>query len=622
MADGPIYYAEPAGSISYNGVVLNPTAQYSLTSLCVMDDANRTYKYTEYTIQGKFVIFGDEGSAVTETICSNKMQEIRDKLNQPGKALLLSNIGFGSGDINGTSRTAIKDVNFGPKPEVMNYGPFGSTAWEVIWNCKYYVTEPDTANANSILALNYDLSFTHDARGLTTINISGHYQIPLSAADYKVNLSDPRRSQLECKVDKFMDQLTVKIPEDFRLGEHTHSYNATRNRCDFAYQIIEADGEAYPPGIVWADIDEDWENAEPQSFSGWNGSIRGELEVAKGYPTTTAARKFLDIFVQRLTYIRGQVNNRHGGGKSTPAVLPIRFSFGCKRFTRKYRFSAEYSVIGCIPDFIKASGIWQPLGTSHADWVASMVEVQNNRGVSKVKPGVEIILNTGNVGQNQKYPITFSSTKPIDAGDSSTLTFDCAGINEQNSYLDYENHVRVVRQASVSISKYAQSPGNSEGTDFQNGNSSPGSFGSSQTAKILETIVDAANFFNPVQRAIDSVGTAISTQFSSTASPNSNGSGKPDTIEYTGTTTDYLVMSGKALRIKYPPQAPTITKIASSTAALIEEQVEAPSVIGMIGDCAVYSMRWAKVYYVPGGFVGKELSKTTPAGWACLQPFG
>jgi hypothetical protein len=620
-----IYQTVQAGTVKYNGLELNPTVQYSLEARIVMDDAERAYKHTEYTLHGKFVIFGDtdEGSQTTyaESTTAQKMVEVRNLLSQPGKRLQLTNIGFGAVDINGKTAPITNDVSFGPKPDVLEFAPFGALAWEVIWSCRYCVTEPTRSTSSSLLALNYEMGFSHDMRGITTINVNGHYQVPLSLSGYALGTGGLLSSSTN-PADAYLDHLSIQIPEDFRLGEKTHTFNAARNRVEFTYQLIELDGEAFPPGIVWADIDEDWENSEPQSFSGWNGSIRGELEVAKGYPTTTAARKFLDIFVSRLNYIRGQVTQKHGGGKDSPVILPVRFSFGCKRFTRKYRFAAEYVVLGCIPDFIGGSGIWQPLGTKHNEWITSMAEVNGNRGVSKVKPGIDIILNTGNSAATRSHKIDFKTTKPQDTSPVNTLTFDCSGINEHNSYLAYENNVRVVKEASYSISKYAQTPGNREaaGTGFVLDNQ-PTSAGSSDAAKLVERIANSGNIFGQAAKAVDAVGTALTTYFAGSAVP-ATGSGNPDVVEYTGISSDYIVMSGKAMRLKYPPQVPTISKIGENESRIFEEQVDSPRVIGMVGDCPVYVIRWAKVYYFPKGFRGTELAPTTSAQWACMQPFG
>lgn len=633
-----IYYATPTGAVIYNGVTLNPTVSYTLSATTVMDDAARSYSHTEYTLQGKFVILGDvSASSYTSAKCSTRMQEIRDKLSQPGKTLELSSIGFGDLVVNApaagrTLATAAyaDDVNWGPKPQVMDFAPFGgATAWEVIWTCRFSIIEPRVSNEHALLALNYKLDFQSDHRGLTTINIDGHYQIPLSIANYTVNPLESGIVKGPITADQFRDRILVTLPTDFRLKGIRTSFNEAKNRVDFSYQLQEAEGEAFPPGIVDADIDESWENEGPQNFSGWTGAISGWMEVAKGYPTTTAARQFLNIFTSRLNFIRSQALQMQNGGKSTPMVIPVRFSFGHKRFTRKYNFAAEYAVIGCLPDFLKSSGIWEPLGLTHENWVTSMKDVHNQRGVSKVKPGLDIVINTGNQARKSNVPINFTTTRPQDGSPVSTLTFDCSGITEENSYLAYENHVRVVKEASLEVHKYAQAPGTpTTGAAIAAalGFAAPslGTTTSQNGAQLKEAAGSVFGALGGIGFSIDAVSVkpTSTTIASSATAANSPALAKADELEYTGTSTDYIVMHGRAMRIKFPPQAPKITEVAGQQAALKEEQVEAPQVIAMIGDCPVYVIRWAKVYYFAGGLPSTEVKPAKPAQWACLAPFG
>jgi hypothetical protein len=628
-----IYYTTPTGVVSYNGVTLNPTVSYKLSGTAIEDDAQRSYMYTEYTLEGRFVIFGDVSESVyTAARCSTRMQEIRNLLSAPGQELKLTGIGFGDMVVNSpangrilVSSTYVNDVNFGPKPKVIDCAPYGDTAWEVIWTCTFSIIEPRASNEYALTALNYKLDFSSDHRGLTTIDVSGHYQIPLSYANYQANSFNPGKLTGPIQADAFRDRIFVQAPTDFRPRSVRTSFNEAKNRVDFSYQLVEAEGEAFPPGIVAADIDESWDNDGPQNFSGFNGTINGWMEVAKGYPVTTAPRQFLNIFTSRLNYIRSQASVNSNGGKFTPTVIPMRFSFGCKRFTRRYDFSAEYAVVGCLPDFLKSSGIWEPLGTDHNTWITSLQGVFNNRGVSQVKPGLDVIIRTGNTQRKENFNVGFTTVKPADGAPVSTLTFDCASITETNSYLAYENNVRVVKESSAQFHKFAQAPGSDNSSTTANGFTSP-SVSSSVTqtsARLIDSVASAFGVFGVAGQTVDAVKTNTSNpRIASSATASNTANTKPDAVEYTSTSTDYIVMYGKAMRIKFVPQVPTIEKIGQSKATLKEEHVEAPRVMAMIGDCPVYSIRWAKVYYFPDGLPSTEVKPTAPAQWACLQPFG
>jgi len=628
----PIYNAAQTAEISYDDLVLNPTTTYSLSSEAVMDDSGRSYSHTRYTLTGEFYILGDvSASTYTAAESSRKMAELRSKLSKPGKVLKLTGIGFGDMVINGTDAGSIADVNFGPKPTVAEFRPLGNVCWAVRWSCVFSIIEPRTSNGYNLMALNYTTTHDINQAGLSTISVEGYWQIPLSAANYIGGGFAPK--QLPAEADAFRDRLFIQAPDHFRPANRQFRINAEKNRVEFSFQLVEAEGEAYPPGIVHAELDESWENAELNAYSGWNGSIAGEFEVAKGYPTTIAAKLFIQLYIQRLNFIRNQANQSHRGGKFLPAVLPVRFSFGCRRFTRRYRFAAEYVVSGCLPDFIKASGIWEPLGTSHTEWKTSLRDSLSNRGVAGVRPGPEVIIEVPNLARGQNYSIRFNGSDPVDSAPVSALGFDCAGVNENNSYLAYENYVRVVKQAEAQIHKYAQAPGTSSTAIDAAAAAAAAAFAAAGNNSLSNTVAqEGAKLFEAFKTAVTAFTTArpgdllstdtTSTKIARSATANTSKGAKADTIEYTGTSSDYIVMHGKSMRIRFPPQVPTITQIDGVKADLMEEQVTAPQVIGMIGHCEVYAIQWAKVYYFQGGLPSTEVKPTTPGNWACLQPFG
>ncbi len=634
------------GQIIYNGVVLNPTTKYKLSGRVIRDDASRVYKCTEYTLFGTFLIWGEVGSEFSENQCSANIRTIRERLSEVGRELRLIDIGFGDTVVNKGLKPAgadpitsldnpaipsgarlYKDVAFGPVPQVMDFGPFGNLTWEVAWTCTYTVVEQSYSATvgNPLLALNYTTDFEYDSRGYTTVTVNGSYELPVSAADYKVTGSGSNQtSKLEPKTDEFWDKIKFKIPEYFRPGARRHSVNAAKNRGEFFYQINELEGEPFPPGIVDADIDEDWENTEPQSFSGWNGTIGGTIELAKGQHPTVAARRFLNMFINRLIDMRKSIaSGVQEGGKYTGYVLPVRFSFGCKRFTQKFRFSAQYAVLGCIPDFMNASGIFKPLGTKYDEWVTSMALPFDNRGVSKVKSTVDVIIAAGNNVASTGYPIDFTSTTPKTGQAERYLTFDCEGITPENSFLAYENHVQVVRIANVYEHRYAQSPGKSvDLTRFGNTlEAAPSTSGSSTGGRLFEA-AKTGNTIAVGAVAIDALSAAVGAVIAQSTTNATSAGTKANSLEYKGTPKDYVVMTGKVLRIKHQPEIPSISLVGDTKPVLVTELIEAPRQIATVGHCPVYTAAWQKIYLMPTGYKSNTVNPTKPAAWSCEKPFG
>ncbi|MGC4002889.1 MAG: hypothetical protein QM811_07045 [Pirellulales bacterium] len=626
------------GQIVYNGVVLNPTLQYKLQSRMVKDDSQRVRKHTEYTVSGTFIVWGEDGSQYTENIMSQRMQTIKERLQQPGRELRILDIGFGDLVVNSkvgnvttdplTTRQLpavaagvrlYKDVNFGPNPNVMDFRPFSAVGWEVIWSCTFSIVETSQATTgNPLLTLNYTTEFEYDHRGQTTIRVAGHYELPVSAADY---VTTGGSSSLAPKTDEFWDKLRFKVPKDFKVGPRGHTNNAAKNRVDFYYTIIELEGEPFPPGIVDGDIDEDWENAEANSFSGWNGTISGWLEIAKDQNPTVAARRFLNIYLNRLTAIRSAIAKSSSDNKYKAYVLPTRFSFGCKRFTKRYNFAASYAVLGCIPDFMNASGIFKQLGTDYDQWVASVKLPWDNRGIAGATPTVEVIVSEGNNLAAAGYDIDFK-TKAVTVGEAERyLTFDADGITAENSFLGYQNRVLAVRRATYNNHKFAQSPGKSvDLTAFGSTQEQPTTTsGSANGGKLYDNLGPVAG---AVGNSIDAVTGAIGAFVARATTNATNSNVKADVLEYSGTPDDFLVMTGKTLRIKYQPEIPKILAVGEVEPELVAEAVQAPLVIGMVGDTKIYYAAWQKIYKLPGGYKSTAINPTSSPDWACTKPFG
>src|SRR5207247_1857663 len=69
-------------------------------------------------------------------------------------------------------------------------------------------------------------------------------------------------------IDNKWGQITVNIPAGFRRITNHRRINDARNRIDFALIDRELSGEAFPAGIIDADIDYDFENIPP-AFICW-----------------------------------------------------------------------------------------------------------------------------------------------------------------------------------------------------------------------------------------------------------------------------------------------------------------------------------------------------------------
>lgn len=550
-----ISYTTGIGTISYGSFVFPPGRHYRLQAKPVYDRAERAILYVDYTLEVQtWITAADEASE------STSVEAAREYLTRPGQTLTITDIGLGGLPTNGS---AVIDLNWGPKPRLVSLEPAGGLlSWELVWTVEFRVSHCVTSAASvGIVAYNYRAAYSINEEGLTTRQIAGYVEIGQSRAA-------GGGSGVSRNADQVWEQVRIAVPNGFRRMRTDHALSESKNRLEFAIVDEELTGEAYPAGIVAADVDFELGNIPP-GFSRFSASLSGQLTVAKGYPYALAAQKFFLILADRLQKLRTAV----GGALNDATVIPTRIRFGRGLYGRTSRFLVEFTLVGCLTDLLNDGGVWEPLsnnaGGDWPTWAQSMQQVWHPRGVAKLfhAPGSDSIIS---VCDGVSIPaIEDQAQSEASQAGSTGLQFGC-GVTEANSYLAFENKVTYFKGESWRKHKLAQA--------FETANPTP---------------TDA---FATVGASVGNYGTGPAA--------------RADIIETTGSSEERILMQGKSLRLGFEPSIPTLEAVAGQTVREYQRIVTVKPAGNFFG-CKLYVAQWAILYMITSPIAGGQ--KLTPA---------
>lgn len=552
----PAIGAAQLGVVSYNGVDFGATRYAKLTGKPVYDQADRTVTHIQYMLVVHAFI-----TAKSVTLENGKMDTLQDKLLQQGRNLVINNIGFDAG-INTGNRQATPDLIFGAKPRLMEFENVGAgLGWEVVWHCEFNVSRCNskifTTPKSSLVAFNYDVVYSINHEGLLTRVTSGYLQIPIGRSE-----AEAERRRLFQNIESTWSGFTVTVPYGFRRAETTRRLNEAKNRIDFSIIDVELTGDAFPNGIVEAQGDYEFENVGV-GFVKWVATLNMSLTVAPRYHPALAGQKFFVILFDRVRRLMQTVTQE---GK-TGFLLPTRLRMGHRLWSRTSRFSFSFTVHSHLFEILTGSGLWTPLPESNwRAWAKSMGDVWGNRGVSGLlfnKSDEAIIdicsgttaLNIGNDG---------SSARSTGKEDVQLLRWPKP--TEEASYIAYHNEIRTVVEEDAVLHSFSQE-------------------------------------YDPDE--------------SESKKPKSRSSVTPQVVQYAGTPSVKILMSGYASRVGFKPVAPKLLSYGGAPVVKLAETIkidDTPSA-SFLG-YPMYKGKWTILYQVigPSGsdlkFDGKRPSPT------------
>lgn len=169
------------GVLSYNGCIFSPLFETKISGNVVKDDAGRTVKYTELTIDvDGYVTLSDRVTSISPSIVT-----MHRLLTAQGGVLIYRGRGWDL-SIN-TARDGVNDLAWGPIPELMEFQPLGGgLSAKVKWRVKVHITGQSRGPVRlrgidiPLLQFNHETSVTYGEDGFSSLSIRGTLEIPLT----------------------------------------------------------------------------------------------------------------------------------------------------------------------------------------------------------------------------------------------------------------------------------------------------------------------------------------------------------------------------------------------------------------------------------------------------------
>ena len=531
------------GTLAYDTLTFSVLRKCKFRSEMIWDNSDRTIKWVKYWLQVTGVIanadIGGQQAA---------MAVIHAVLSRPGKTLQIVDIGFDL-PINTAAVAAggtRPDILYGAKPRVLACNTIGAElAYEVVWEVEFFMAPRCVVSPiqpGSFLAFNYDVDYTTDEEGLLTRVLSGEMEI--------YNAKNAAGNKAIYNPEAAFDKVNFALPPFMRRITTKRHINAARNGVEFAIVDSELVDDPYPDGIIEADLDEDFENTPP-GFINWIGSISGSMRVAPGYHKSLAMTKFLIILLDRAAKLNDIA------AKSNGVVIPERIRVGGQMFGRTSRFACSFRMVACLHDILQ-TGLWTPVpGTSYTSWQASMKAkgIFDPRGYRGQKWNLSDDIIMDICSDTGQYSIGNDTYKQEDPQDKPQGTFNCDNITKERSYLLFLNRIRGVEEQNALLHRIMQPFLGVFAGDNGDGSNIPFPSGQQQTRDHI-------------------------TQYET----------GPD---------NFIIMQGKALRLKFQPEIPKLTKIGGVDLEELARNVETTPATSYF-HCTMFKSRWAILYRVRG----------------------
>lgn len=431
--------------LTYNAYSFDASARIEITEKPIWDDARRAILYQEITIKVTSIVAAPDSSTL-----NNTMQLIRARLNEPGRQLTFKNAGFGDDLlVNQLDGSGVRDVKFGPKPEVHTWNQIGSSrAVECVWSvtvCVPTCNNSGSLRSSKLMALNYSVSTSLDD-GYATRTTAGYLQICLTRV--------PGTKRIDDCADLYRSLVNPTKPANF-TRRSDWDVSADKSRVDFAITDTEnRSDQAYPQFVI---------RPVGRHRVGWRrdgnamtlvGTISMELELDQQHTQNYGWNIFYTIARQRLAAAAD------GGKVFLLRSLEIEEDIWGKAssFELTYTFITK-SVDNFVQSMLTDSGIWQPIGTDWNRWSASMGKVFDQYGASQLRtrPETDLIVD---LCSNDTIPWGGDSVPAPIAQKPQQTIFQNRKPDPKQSYISYLPGVRpystnsVQRQSAMQPSDY------------------------------------------------------------------------------------------------------------------------------------------------------------------------
>lgn len=366
---GPALLAD-VGLCEYNGCIFSPLFESNIHGEIIKDDANRTTKFMEYTIQADGYVTLPTGA----TDIAPTMATLRRLLTAQGGYLIYRGRGFdltvnatganlpaqpGVGGGLATAAMAAfskSDVAWGPVPKLLDFQPLGGgLSAKVKWQVVTRVVEVKAGNTFGLLQLNFESAVTYGEDGYSSLSVRGVIEIPMTR----------QPSQTTRTLGTTVDNLRATLNDNILRGIDLSRFRVTRREFKVSRDkrtlewLFEAEEKPYmdlPPGCTIARGGFTVRPAKAgMGLCMWHCNLKATYTLRADAPHKEAWYAFLNLL--RLRMVQSVLGTRtlpaiSGGNQNPPPVqLPQTPAGGNLFFIRPFisQFNRQLQQVQASP---------------------------------------------------------------------------------------------------------------------------------------------------------------------------------------------------------------------------------------------------------------------------------
>lgn len=428
-----------SGVKSYNGYAFPPCLKSQITVVPEYDESGRTTKWLTVAITLEFILT-DSSLEAEDTYGMTDAQKnlgmeievnrLLKRLCQPCQSLIFTASGFGEFQVNTSS--GVQDVDFGPKPQVIEYEMLGgSQAAKVTWLCVTRIPPCPGESNGELVQFNYSTSWDMTNAGIMTRTIEGSAEIPLNRPYQLGNQHASDRVKFpSTQLALIKEKILKAFPRLFSCKRNV-SFKIKENRKVISFKITDAEVASvspFFPGISDIEMSQTLTSSlEDGGFLTWKVVYSGNIEVVspKAPVTITDAKRIAwvwlgKILVSKRKLFESVVNNaarpktkpipdpqsglldslynevyswapeaEADGYNGGAIVYPIHISITDNMFSNTLSFTIAYQALVTTDLITKATGLFESANRTDINIVSdSWVKFINDTGVDKEKLNV------------------------------------------------------------------------------------------------------------------------------------------------------------------------------------------------------------------------------------------
>lgn len=369
------------GTVSYNGYTFPPAFSMNVRCKSIYDTADRARKYIQHVLTIDTIVLPiDAPHATTGSQTDVNMTDIKKRLQTPGKALTITDQGFGPVTVDGTT---VVDSRFGPKPQVLEWSSVGSNrACRVLWQCEFYLpvcSDSTPLYKNAFAEFTYEVSYAIN-QGMTTRVMRCTIEVPIAKAG----------NGIADTADAYRDYFNPPVPVGFHR-ERLVQISRDKRTIDITLIDTEIDSDnPYPEGAVEIEADHSIESSfDEDAFIVYHSSLSCRIKVAANVPKIQGWQMFRAIASDRFAKGSGPIQIKGLRANEFAAQsFPLRTYFRASEsiFSREIEFELEWEYLANLTDAFARSGLFTPVpNTNWNQWKTSMAAINGTRGIAGMR---------------------------------------------------------------------------------------------------------------------------------------------------------------------------------------------------------------------------------------------